>query len=133
MTISPGMKTSADELIKKEKAEEHIHQKDSSEGDDNVDKDDNLSNNPSNSESISNPVTQQVAATTSAIDYSSPARILVIERVIEHTKEFVEVCVPQRDVGEEAVVVWDAGLVLAYYLVKHQKSFRFCDERTPTS
>ena len=25
---------------------------------------------------------------------------------------------PQKDVGEEAVVVWDAALVLAYFLLK---------------
>ena len=28
--------------------------------------------------------------------------------------------IPQRDIGEEAVVVWDAALVLSYYLEKHQ-------------
>ena len=27
--------------------------------------------------------------------------------------------VPQLDVGEEAVVVWDAALVLAHFLLKH--------------
>jgi len=136
MTIGPGMKTSVDEFNKRQ-AEGHKHQNNSSEGDDNVDKDVNLSNNPTKSESITNPVIQQVASTTSTIDYSSPARIIVIERVIEgfecnkESQETVEICVPQRDVGEEAVVVWDAGLVLAYYLVKHQKRFRFFDEENP--
>ena len=28
--------------------------------------------------------------------------------------------IPQRDVGEEAVVVWDAALVLAHFLLKHR-------------
>lgn len=61
------------------------------------------------------------------VDYSSPGRIIVIERIInsgkdrnEQLQKSVDVFVPQRDIGEEAVVVWDAGLVLAYYLERHQ-------------
>ena len=34
-----------------------------------------------------------------------------------------EILVPQKDVGEEAVVVWDSALVLSYFLVKHCKEF----------
>jgi len=37
--------------------------------------------------------------------------------------EPVEVLVPQKDVGEEAVVVWDSALVLSYFLVKHRQEF----------
>ncbi len=33
-----------------------------------------------------------------------------------------EVLVPQKSLGEEAVVVWDAALVLAHFLQKHQQS-----------
>lgn len=124
------MNTSVEEL-KKRQTEGHIHQKDTNEGDDNANKNEK---NESKGESITNPVIQQVASTKSTIDYSSSARIIVIERVIEcnnQSQETVEICVPQLEVGEEAVVVWDAGLVLAYYLVKHQTSFRFFDEENP--
>jgi len=37
--------------------------------------------------------------------------------------EPLEVLVPQKDVGEEAVVVWDSALVLSYFLVKHCQEF----------
>jgi len=37
--------------------------------------------------------------------------------------EPIEVLVPQKDVGEEAVVVWDSALVLSYFLVKHRQEF----------
>jgi len=37
--------------------------------------------------------------------------------------EPLEVFVPQKDVGEEAVVVWDCALVLSYFLVKHCQEF----------
>lgn len=33
------------------------------------------------------------------------------------------ILVPQKDVGEEAVVVWDAALVLAFFLNKHCQDF----------
>lgn len=33
------------------------------------------------------------------------------------------VFVPQKDVGEEAVVVWDAALVLAFFIQKHYADF----------
>jgi predicted nicotinamide N-methyase len=34
------------------------------------------------------------------------------------------VSVAQRHTGEEGVVVWDAALVLAHFLVRHQDRFR---------
>ena len=34
-----------------------------------------------------------------------------------------KILVPQKEFGEEAVVVWDAALVLSYFLVKNQKDF----------
>jgi len=37
--------------------------------------------------------------------------------------EPLEVLVPQKDVGEEAVVVWDSALVLSYFLVKNCQEF----------
>ena len=37
--------------------------------------------------------------------------------------EPIEVLVPQKNVGEEAVVVWDSALVLSYFLVKHRQEF----------
>ena len=37
--------------------------------------------------------------------------------------ETIEVLVPQKDVGEEAVVVWDSALVLSYFLVKHRQEY----------
>ena len=54
-------------------------------------------------------------------------RILTVARKLANTQhEFVDVDVqvPQRDVGEEAVVVWDAALVLAFFLEKHQEELR---------
>ena len=33
------------------------------------------------------------------------------------------VLVPQKSIGEEAVVVWDAALVLAHFLLKHCQEF----------
>ena len=56
---------------------------------------------------------------------NSTGRIITIERLeteenYRSKPEAVELFIPQRDIGEEAVVVWDAALVLAYYLEKHQ-------------
>ena len=72
------------------------------------------------------------------VDYSSPARILVIEKRLPTATEnnhklqkVQEVFVPQRDIGEEAVVVWDAGLVLAYFLEKNQEALGFSNEEKP--
>lgn len=39
----------------------------------------------------------------------------------DHPRQLV--LVPQKDVGEEAVVVWDAALVLSFFLVKHSQAF----------
>ena len=78
---------------------------------------------------IDRPEKQQDTRTT--YDYSSPSRILQVERKStsnEQEFEEIEVVVPQRDFGEEAVVVWDAGLVLAYYLVKHQSIYFSSDK-----
>lgn len=52
-------------------------------------------------------------------------RTIIIERIdtqdsYKAQPESIELFIPQRDIGEEAVVVWDAALVLAYYLEKHQ-------------
>ena len=44
--------------------------------------------------------------------------------------ESIKILVPQRDIGEEAVVVWDAALVLAYYLEKHQVDLGFDHKST---
>ena len=72
------------------------------------------------------------------VDYSSPARILLIEKRLPKATEsnqklpkVQEVFVPQRDIGEEAVVVWDAGLVLAYFLEKNQETLGFSNEEKP--
>ena len=72
------------------------------------------------------------------VDYSSPARILLIEKRLPKATEsnqklpkVQEVFVPQRDIGEEAVVVWDAGLVLAYFLEKNQEALGFSNEEKP--
>ena len=35
--------------------------------------------------------------------------------------------VAQRDVGEEGVVVWDAALVLAYFLERHQEELKLSE------
>ena len=56
---------------------------------------------------------------------NSTGRIITIERFdteenYRSKPEAIELFIPQRDIGEEAVVVWDAALVLAYYLEKHQ-------------
>lgn len=48
-------------------------------------------------------------------------RVISVENTLE--KAAKEVKVPQRDCGEEAVVVWDAGLVLLHFLEKHQQEF----------
>ena len=42
--------------------------------------------------------------------------------------EWQAVQVPQKDFGEEAVVVWDAALVLAYYLLKHRRQLIIRDK-----
>ena len=72
------------------------------------------------------------------VDYSTPARILHIEKRLPTANEnnqqlhkVQEVFVPQRDIGEEAVVVWDAGLVLAYFLEKNQEALGFSNEEKP--
>ena len=72
------------------------------------------------------------------VDYSSPARILHIEKRLptanknnQQLHKVQEVFVPQRDIGEEAVVVWDAGLVLAYFLEKNQETLGFSNEEKP--
>jgi len=44
----------------------------------------------------------------------------------------VEVWVPQRLEGDEAVVVWDAALVLAYFLERHQRDFLSFSSVKPT-
>ena len=49
-------------------------------------------------------------------------------RRLDLGSEWQAVQVPQKDFGEEAVVVWDAALVLAYYLLKHRRQLIKKDE-----
>ena len=104
---------------------------------DNVERDDSFSHQISDINNIDSSAEKH--ASESRIDYTSPARTLFIERIStaqgegsKEIKESIEVSVPQKDFGEEAVVVWDAGLVLAYYLVKHQSIYRFSDKQNPS-
>ena len=39
----------------------------------------------------------------------------------------VNVDVAQRNVGEEGVIVWDAALVLAYFLERHQEELKLAE------
>lgn len=41
----------------------------------------------------------------------------------------VDVSVPQKGIGEEAVVVWDAALVLAHFLEVHQVRLGFVNSK----
>ena len=39
----------------------------------------------------------------------------------------VNVDVAQRNVGEEGVIVWDAALVLAFFLERHQEELKLAE------
>ncbi len=51
-----------------------------------------------------------------------------LTRILDLGPQFQAVQVPQKEVGDEAVVVWDAALVLAFFLLKHRQ--RFIQETT---
>ena len=131
--FSSGMKPNAEDINKKEKELNSLEELQADSGGDNVERGENSIHKVSDIKVLDHSATQQNSSTP--FDYSSPCRRLFIERTstsnTKEKEESIEVIVPQRDIGEEAVVVWDAGLVLAYYLVKHQSTYRLCDKQNP--
>ena len=133
-SIIPGMKDKNDELqnLQDNTADVEIDQ--SSSGKD-VEEDTHYRKNLLEKEYVC--VQDTLKDHSTPVDYSSPARILVIERqnrskeINKHAQASVEVFVPQREVGDEAVVVWDAALVLSYYLEKHQLSLELFNDTNP--
>ena len=127
------MKPNAEDINKKEKELNSLEELQADSGGDNVERDENSLNKISDITVLDHSSKEQNSSTQ--FDYSSPCRRLFIERTStsnsQENEEPIEVIVPQRDIGEEAVVVWDAGLVLAYYLVKHQSTYRLCDKQNP--
>ena len=130
------MKPNAENIHNKEKELKLLNEIPTDSGGDNVKRDDNFAQKALDIKVEDSPATLQNSATP--YDFSSPSRTLFIERISisneahsQEKKENIEVIVSQRDFGEEAVVVWDAGLVLAYYLVKHQSFYRLCKTQNP--
>lgn len=66
-----------------------------------------------------------VPVSTSSPPSSDSARSIELTKTGSDTcqGQSVEILVPQRLEGDEAVVVWDAALVLVHFLEKHQKEF----------
>ena len=50
---------------------------------------------------------------------------IVPEENGSESNDLKKLVLEQKESGDEAVVVWDAALVLAYFLQKHQQSLQF--------